>query len=255
MDDFYSQFTPALLRSDPDRFIQQCQPIINACIHQYTASGLFPRSEQEDIAQSVNEQLLSSLDSIEQNYDGRVLFKTYVGVIIKNACLRVYQRQFANKTLERIQEEETHHYEYDPTDAISLGEELERFYTVLQLFHSEKQTIYICMKLYFKIPLLRKDLRQWSRHVKPSHRKMLMRKFGRPYGQKAKEEVFDAFAVVWNSFKQKKSTGDGIHRWTARRMQDIIKLMNGNPPRRSHSFESLQALLSEEYIQLTENKY
>jgi RNA polymerase sigma factor (sigma-70 family) len=255
MGDYYSQFTPELLRSNPELFIQQCQPIIHACIHQYTASGLFPRSEKEDIAQSVNEYLLSSLHSIEQNYDGRVLFRTYVGVVIRNACLRVFQRQYANKIVQHIREDQAHQYEYDPTDALLLEEELERLHTVLQLFRSDQQTIYICMKLFFKIPLLQQDLRQWSRRVKSSHRKMLMRTFGRPYGQIAKEDVFDLFAIVWNSFRRYKSTGDGIHRWTARRIRDIIKLMNGNPPRRSHSFESLQTLLSEEYNRLTEHKF
>lgn len=246
MHSHHEQLSISLLRDDPEAFLRHCQPIIEICVHQYTASGMFPYTEAKDIMQSVNERLIKRLDSIARNYSGRVLLRTYLNVTIRNICLRLYEeRNSAIKTI-RIHEEHGN-YSVDPTDAIAVDEELSRLHTVLHLFNTERHKIYLGMKLYLKIPLRNEDLVNWSARLGAADKKLLISSFGGNYSEMSMLGIFTTFAPVWNKIERSNARPQSIEWWANKNVNIIIKLMNGNPPRRSHSKETLQVLLSEEY--------
>ncbi|MEW5800105.1 MAG: hypothetical protein AB1728_13985 [Bacteroidota bacterium] len=246
MHSHHEQLTITLLRDDPKKFLRYCQPIIEICVHQYMASGMFPYAEAKDIIQSVNEKLYARLGTIDQHYTGRVLLRTYINATVRNICLRIHEER--NHSIKTIQIHEEHGiYTIDPTNAFVFDEELERLHTVLQLFHEERNKLYIAMKLYLKIPLRKMDIYRWNRHLAPAQKEFLISLFGKNYDEMTIHEIFAAFAPVWNSVERTSSAPKSIERWTNEQINVVIKLMNGNPPRRSHSKETLQVLLSEEY--------
>lgn len=251
----HDQLSLDLLRNNPEKFIRLCQPIIEICVHQYQESGRFPYGkEEEDIFQAVNEHLLNSLESIKKQYNGRVLLRTYMGVVIKNICYHVYKKDYANKTKTIPLRPDHAVYEPDPTQVFLLEEELERFHTVLQLFPTERHKIYLGMKLFFKIPLLPQDVLRWKPDMKEKHYNLLMTTFGTTYGTMSMGNIFKTLAPVWNVVEHNRTSGAGIQRWINDRIQRIITLMNGNPPRRSYSKKLLQQLLSEEYARSLHNE-
>ncbi|MBI2428568.1 MAG: sigma-70 family RNA polymerase sigma factor [Ignavibacteriales bacterium] len=246
MQEHHDQFTLSLLRNDPEEFLLLCQPIIKICVRQYMASGMFPSAESKDIIQSVNERLFVRLESLAEKYSGRVLLKTYINVAIRNICLTIHEERINTIKTIRIHEEHGQ-YSIDPTDAIAVDEELERLHTVLQLFPSERHKIFIGMKLYLRIPLLPHDIERWSKPVRAAQKKMLLSVFGKNYNTMTMHEVFTAFAPVWHTVERNSTSARSIERWANENINTIVTLMNGNPPRRSHSKETLQVLLGEEY--------
>lgn len=254
MHEQHDQLTLSLLHRDPEEFLLRCQPIIRICVQQYMASGMFPFTEAKDIIQSVNEKLFSQLEGIAENYKGRVLLKTYVNVAIRNICLKINEERL--RTIKTIQIHEGHgHYTIDPTDSIVIDEELDRLHTVLQLFPAERDKLYIGMKLYFKIPLRRQDLTRWSTRIRPAQENRLISAFGKNYNDMTSLEIFSLFAPVWNTVERKSLAPRSIEHWANENINAIIKLMNGNPPRRAHSKETLQLLLSEEYSRHINTEY
>ncbi len=246
MQDQHDQLTLSLLRDDPEEFLRHCQPIIRICVRQYLASGMFPYAEEKDIIQSVNEKLFAKLEAIDRHYTGRVQLRTYLNAAIRNMCLRIHEER--HHTVKTIQIHEEHgHYTIDPTDAIVIDEELERLHVVLQLFYEERHKLYIVMKLYFKIPLRTADISRWDKRIHSAKKRLLLSSFGKHYSEMTINEIFSTFAPVWNSVERTLTAPKSIERWANEQINTIIKLMNGNPPRRAHSKETLQVLLSEEY--------
>lgn len=201
--------------------------------------------------QSINERLFLNLPLIERNYNGRVLLRTYVSVIIKNICLRINKERTKDiKTIPNTIREPQAAYVHDPANALIIQEELERFRAILQIFPAEREKLYVCMKLYFKIPLLPLDIFNWSRNiVYVNHREYLLSMFGGNYQHMTAEEIFTAFAPVMRSYENKKVNGKTLYFWTNEQVNAFIKMLNGNPPRRTHTKETLHLLLNEEYEQ------
>jgi len=248
------QLSLELLRNNPEQFIRLCQPIVDICIHQYQESGRFPYGDEKDISQTVNEHLINSLESIKKQYNGRVLLRTYMGVVIKNICYQVYKKEYANKAKIIPLRPDHAVYEPDPADTFLLEKELERLYTVLQLFPTERHKIYLGMKLFFKIPLLPQDVLRWKPNIEKQHYTLLMTTFGTTYGTMSLGNIFKKLAPVWNVVERNRTSGPGIQRWINDRIQRIITLMNGNPPRRAYTKKLLQHLLSEEYARSLHNE-
>jgi RNA polymerase sigma factor (sigma-70 family) len=238
-----------LLRNNKDEFIVRCQKIVVIIVKQYIAKRMFTAENFEDIVQDVNIELIKRLPLIEKNYNGKVRLISYLNVVIHNICLRLYGKEssnfftpvtFGNVLL--ISGE-------NADDGILIANELERFKMAIKLFHSEQFKILVCLKVYFSIPISSMDLRQCFRGITMNDHFHLMREYEQQLPAEKDSSNFNVLTSMLNKYEQTEVAEDTVRHWTNEIIQKLINLMNGNPPNRAHTKDSLKFLL-EHYSEL-----
>ena len=231
----------SLLRADPDAFIVACQRIIDIVVRQFIGSGLFDKEDHDDIIQTINERLIHKLHVIDSQYNGLVLFATYLNVVIRNICLQIHRQQKRKKNTIPLFEITTEFGE--PDNAIFIEEEIQRFRIIIQLFHKKKFRILLCLKIYFRIPIDEKNILNCFPQISDKHHEHLFVLFGTPFETMNGDEIFKTLTNILNIYEGKKNEPDSIRHWILDQITRILILLNGNPPRRAHNLETLKILL------------
>ncbi|MDD8018849.1 MAG: hypothetical protein PHP42_10790 [Bacteroidota bacterium] len=244
----HNVFDISLLRKNPDAFILLCQKAIHITVKQYTKSGMFDKEEHDDIIQTVNEKLIEKLPSIAVHFSGEVLLQTYINVVIRRICLQLYKGR--NKVVETIPLSEHIQADGGPDLDLIIEAEIQRFHTIMQLYQDDRFKMVICFKLHYRLPLRRYEIVRWCPKILKDDKESLMMTFGGMYEEMEVEKVFEEIAAMFNKYEEKAVHGDSIRRWTKAHVEKTIKLLNGTPPRRTHSDESLKILLDKYSMQL-----
>ena len=75
----------------------------------------------------------------------------------------------------------------------------------------------------------------------------LLKRFGTNYDSTLESENFDMIAPLMNKLENNSTSGSSLRRWTQEYLSRLITILNGNPPSRSHTKETVKILL-EEYL-------
>jgi hypothetical protein len=237
----------SLLRNNSHEFVLRSQRIIEYAVKQFIKSGMFVPSEYRDVIQSVNEELIKRLPGIERNFNGTVLLTTYMNVVIRNICYRIHERERTALRTEPLTDAHVHDGE-GHIDAILIQEESQRFALAIRLFGSKRHKIILCLKIYFRLPVSDHDLRYCFDAITDSDRTLLLQRFGTNYDSFLETDNFTAIAPFMNRQDNNITSAASLRRWTQEYLTRIIALMNGNPPERAHTKETIKILL--EHISL-----
>jgi hypothetical protein len=237
-----------LLRNNKNEFVIRCQRIISIIVRHYTLTGMFSMADFEDVKQSVTLELIDRLPLIEKNYNGEVLLTTYVDVVIKNICLQIHKNE--SHGISAISLGEIHMQTVENSEgSLAIVHEVERFTTALKLYRSKRFKILVCLKVYFSISVRPIELRQCFPDITDEDIHRLLEVFEK---QAPDEEAFSHFnllASMMNKYEQASATETSLRHWTNIMIQKLIRLMNGDPPRRTYTKDSLRILL-EHYSEL-----
>lgn len=233
-----------LLRRDRNEFILQCQHIIALVVNYHIHRGMFPASDHHDIVQSVNVELIRRLDSIERNFNGSVLLNTYMNVVIRNICLRIYERTRRSPVTEPITEYGAA-LEPEALNPMLLQDEYRRFSILLRLFGTKQAKIVFCFKIYFRMPVTEHDVRRAFDRITDEQRGHLLERFGSGYDDSMEIDNFNIVAPLMNIQEMNATSGRSLRRWTLEQLTRTIALLNGDPPVRSHTKETIKLLLEE----------
>jgi hypothetical protein len=231
----------SLLRKDPASFIQECQFIIRKCIDAYRIKGMFAKTDEEDLTQSINEELIRRLPQIENQYNGKVLLNTYVSVIVQNICLKIHRD--AAKVIETMPLDEASEFAYETNYDILIKDEIERLSAILELFHTQRKRLVVCLKVYCRLMFDEEEILNYFPDISEYDKNILMAAFCGPYDEMSVEEIFSIVTVILNKYEGKNNQWDSTRRWTQDRLNRIIMLLNGNPPRHTYTEESFKILL------------
>jgi hypothetical protein len=237
-----------LLRNNKNEFVIRCQRIISIIVRHYTLTGMFLMADFEDVKQSVTLELIDRLPLIEKNYNGKVLLTTYVDVVIKNICLQIHKNESHSISAISLSEIYTQNVE-NSEGSSAISHEVKRFTAVLKLYRSKRIKILVCLKAYFSIPVSSTELKQCFRGITDEDIHRLSDVFEK---QTPAEETFSHFnllASMMNKYEQASVTETSLRHWTNIMIQKLIRLMNGDPPRRTYTKDSLRILL-EHYSEL-----
>ncbi len=233
-----------LLRSDRDEFIVRCQRIITIVVKYFIKSGMFEPAQYDDAMQSINEEFIKRLPSIEKNFDHRVRMSTYVSVIIRNICLRIYEREQSDMSTVSLS---TIDLPYDEGNSASLilDDELERLKLALSMYGAQQYKLILCLKVYFRLPVSMTDLRQCFKKSNGTELHTLYSAFGSDYDHSRESDNFSALSPFMNKEEENLTSGDSLRRWTVEHLVKLIALLNGDPPNRSHTKETIKILLDQ----------
>lgn len=233
-----------LLRRDRDEFILQCQYIIAMVVKYHIRRGMFPASDYDDIVQSVNVELIRRLDSIERNFNGSVMLNTYMNVVIRNICLRIFERMRKAPVTEPITDYGTAQ-EPEALTPMLLQDEYRRFSLLLRLFGTKQAKIIFCFKIYFRLPITEHDVQRAFDRIPEEHGRQLLERFGAGYEGSMEIDNFNTVAPLMNMQEMNATSGRSLRRWTLEHLTRTIVLLNGDPPVRSHTKETIKLLLEE----------
>lgn len=237
----------SLLRHDKSVFLIRCQPIIELTVKYYISKKMFTTHQYSDLVQSVNERLIKKLNGIEKNFDGSVQMVTYISVVIRNICRTLYEIEINKIPLVQLPAIDQM-VEGEIENKLLIDDELKRLSLILDLYDSSRKKIIIMMKIYYRMPLTRPEIRAFFRKVNTTDRNEIFARFGGEYNDTYETDNFNFLSNALFQQEGKRLSGDSLRRWIERKIHDIIDLLNGNPPSHSFTLETIR-ILFEHYIE------
>jgi RNA polymerase sigma factor (sigma-70 family) len=226
------------------------QDVLSLIVNDYIYKGLFPGNEKQDIIQSIHERLLNNKKRIVKQFKGDSSFRTYLYVVVRNICLHIARDKkkelaFDNKIHEK-------HTSFHPMDTLIIEEEIKRFDRCLGIFCRQRAKLEFCLKLKFRIPITNDEFSNLFPLVNNNIYKEIFQHIEK-YHSMTDNMLFDKAIDLLNRSHVKKITANSLIKWTKRKIDDLINLMNGNIKRANYSDETLQ-ILAEKYFDKKDKK-
>jgi RNA polymerase sigma factor (sigma-70 family) len=239
-----NDYEVSLLHSDHNRLIVLYQPIVIIIVRKYIGLGLFRRDDFDEIVQTVNERLLAKVNVIREQYNGSSLLKTYISSIIRNICLKMYDDTKRHAYLHLADDSAI----VDPDslhDRYAIEDEREAFRTVLTLFRKHRSKLFLLLKVMYRLPVSETEIREWFPQSHLKEAREIAGLFDGDYGPMTDGEIYRSLTPFLNRWEGKKTTHDALRKWIDSKLSEIITVLNGDPPTKSHSPESLKILIED----------
>ena len=233
-----------LLHKNPNALVLKYQETVRIIVKKFILSGIISRADFEDAVQEALSEVLTKIPTMQKQYNGMSLFKTYFSVIVRNSCMR----EFAKARRKNIvhQAEIPDDGETDTVDKkISLEEEIRRFKTVITLYYKQRPKLLLCLKLHYRIPLNAEDIRRWNPDCSSSDHAKLIENFGSNFDAKDYAEIFRIITPIMNRHENKNNSPDAVRKWIDSKIDEIIDLMNGVCKRTNYDDETLKTLVDD----------
>jgi DNA-directed RNA polymerase specialized sigma24 family protein len=233
-----------LFLADPHAFLLKYQNVITTIVRLYVKWGMFKEHETADLIQTVNLGLLERVENIRENYNHSTLLKTYISAIVRNICLRQWQkdtkRALAMRKLEGGERDIS-----EQVDRHSIEQSRILFSAVVKQFGRRAPKLMICLKLRFRQPVTRSDIMAWWPGCRRADVRKFLEKFGENFEKMTDLEVCAAATPYFNAAEQKVNTNDALRKWTAMRIEEMLQALNGAIPGAAFNEESLKVLFED----------
>jgi len=237
-----------LLREQPRELIILYQDIIQIIVKKYIASKMFYPSDFEDVVQAVNEDLLSKSERIRDQYNGIALLRTYFSAIVRNSCLKIYDKRKREIKVSPLGDEDPI-VEETATMNLAIEYDLERLKRIFKYYHKKREKVILCVKLYFRLKINKEDVIACFPACSDEDTLSFLDHFGTHYEKIDSKEVYRIVTPLLNKYEGKNNTVDAVRNWTEVRIREIIQLLNGNKRESAYDKESLR-ILTEKYFSI-----
>jgi len=232
-----------LLRTDKDEFILRCQRIVKIVVKHFIKNRLFSAHHIHDIIQSVNEELIKRLPSIEKNFNGKVLLVTYMNVVIRNICLDIHDSERHELNTVSLETFDHPAEESEIFRTLNIDDELHRLIMALKLYNAQAPKIIICLKIYFRLPVTKQEINECFTLSTYLDRNSIFTLLGGNYDERLEVENFNIIAPSMNRQEGNTTSGASLRRWTQDHLYKVITILNGKSRHRSHTKETVKTLL------------
>jgi hypothetical protein len=234
-----------LLHHNPNLLILELQDLIDIIIYKFVKSRKFNNDEHQDIKQQINIALLNKVENIQKQYQGKSLLRTYFNVIIRNICNDILRH--TKKSMYLYDENELKAEEgYEGIDPLILEEEMMRLRKIVDLYYSQKYKLVLCLKLKYKLAISNEDFKNVHKNINRKEINKFM-DFIEPYSECTDQKIFEGLTYVLNKFEHKRNTPDSLRKWIFDKINEIIDILNGDPPTSNYDKETLQILFEKCY--------
>jgi RNA polymerase sigma factor (sigma-70 family) len=238
-----------LLQTDPAQLVVKYRSYIRQSIRQY----LFVRADElDDLVQDFSIRLLDGgLLRMQASYDGRRSVKNYLRGYIRNLCSDEYKKTRSQKhTLVQWGREPLEHQAQIQDVAemsLLLQEELLRLQRALALFSRNRSRFELCLKLFVRQPIAQSDWNSYSPMALECiacHDASLSEYLLNGYREDTDKDIFARVIAVLNCCEGTDNTSDSLRKWSKDRINQLCNVLNGDPPMRQYTPDSLQVLLA-----------
>lgn len=229
-----------LLSEDPDKLLVRYQPIIRIIVKKLAYQGYLPRRDINDLIQDVNRKLIERLPRIRDRYNYKSRFKTYFSVVIRNLCLEEFRK------VRLVAEPQPEIYEQtaaeSTTDNLLIREEYERLQRAIRLFGRESDAIWIVLRCFADLPVTAASFTGFEIDPGEEFRIQLAEQVNDTI-QLQKREKMEVLSTVFSRIEKKRRSPDALRKWSSSRLEEIVVLMNGKPPKSAYTIEILYVLI------------
>jgi hypothetical protein len=213
-----------LLNTDHHAFLMKYQKVIRINVARFVQSKYFVQSEFEDGVQSVNEQLLKRLPSIQKNYDSRSLVVTYVSVVIRNICLQVKSADRPGNVA-RGHVEQVEMPEDTILGSIDIALAVQKLQRVLLLFHTDRPRILLLLPLKFGLPLTSATILSAYPGCPKPMLSMLLEAVENIRDARTSAQIFELVVPFLNHMEHTTTGADAYRHWLDERIREIRALL------------------------------
>ncbi len=228
------------LRDDPGKLLVRYQPVIRIIVKNLAYQGYLPKRDVNDLMQDVNRKLLERLPRIRDQYNYKSKFKTYFSVVVRNLCLEEFRK------VRIVAEPQAEVYEQtsqeSATDQLTIRQEYERLQRAFRLFGHERNALWITLRCFADLEVVAGDFLDFDLDPGEEKRNELATQVN-DANQLQKREKMDALSSAFNQLERKPRTPDALRKWTSSRLDELLVLMNGKPPRSAYTIEILYILM------------
>jgi RNA polymerase sigma factor (sigma-70 family) len=229
-----------LLRENPRELLLRYQPLIRLIVKSLAYKGYLPKRDIPDLVQDVNRKLVERLERIRDQYNYKSRFKTYFSVVVRNLCMEEFRK------LRVITEPQPEIYEHtaseEATDQLMIRQEFERLQRAVRLFYRDEQAIWLTMRVLADIGIDAADLARFEKDPGLVIRRQLARQLNATFRHSRKEKLRE-LSLALSQLDERNRTPDAIRKWFTSRLDEILELMNGNPPRSAYTLDILLILI------------
>lgn len=230
-----------LLKTDPGKLLVLYQPVVWAIVRNYFSQGSLHHREQEDWVQEINKKLLERMPRIREQYNHSSKLRTYVSVIIRNICLEESRRCHLLAEPEappyRIPEQAV-----EPADLFLFKQEYQKLQRILRMMHKDRPRLNLLIRVWYDLPVSRCDLDYFLKPRSSLDKEELLNRLNSCL-DKMKREKFEVLSGALELLEGKLIPPDSLRKWYSAHLEELLKLMNGNPPQSAYTQESLGILL------------
>jgi RNA polymerase sigma factor (sigma-70 family) len=228
------------LREDPTKLLIRYQPVIRIIVKNLAYHGYLPKRDINDLMQDVNRKLIERLPRIRDQYTNKSKFRTYFSVVIRNLCLEEFRK------LRIVSEPQAEIYEQtsqeSATDQLTIRQEYERLRRAFRLFGREENALWIVLRCFADLEVVPEHFSGFD--LDPDEENIIqLAEMVNGTQQLQKREKMVVLSTVFNRLERKPRTADAVRKWTSSRLDELLVLMNGKPPRSAYTLEILYILM------------
>ena len=228
------------LREDPGKLLIRYQPVIRIIVKNLAYQGYLPKRDISDLMQDVNRKLIERLPRISEQYTNKSKFRTYFSVVIRNLCLEEFRKvRIVSEPQAEIYEQTS---QESATDQLTIRQEYERLKRAFRLFGREENALWIVLRCLADLEVTPDQFSGFE--MEPDGTKKIhLAEMVNGAMQLQKREKMEALSTVFNQLEKKPRTADALRKWTSSRLDELLVLMNGKPPRSAYTLEILYILM------------
>ena len=248
------QLDVLLLKNSPYDLLLKYQPLFEMISRKYALAGYFPLEDCMEMVQIVNERFCLHIGKITRQFSGQVLVKTYLSAICRNVIkeyIRSLRRRDELLRCHMVCEPE---YQVPVYARLIMIDEFSRFDKILMLMGLKRYKLLLMMKLLYRIRVDRTDLEAYRKDAMDYISDEIINQFNTNPRLKDK----DVYAMIFPLFatgEGKVSHPDTLRKWFNYKSSEIIRLLNGNPPRAAYCFDTLQILVERYFTEISAGHY
>lgn len=229
-----------LLWDDPGKLLIRYQPIIRMIVKNLAFQGYLPKRDINDLIQDVNRKLIERLPRIRDQYNYKSQFRTYFSVIIRNLCLEEFRKtKLVAEPYSEIYEQTAAE---TSTDQLIIRQEYERLHRALRMFGRERHAVWIVLRCFADLPVSPEEFLGFELDPDADIRLKLATDVNDTI-QLQKRDKMEVLSTVFSQLDRKPRTADALRKWSSSRLDELVILMNGKPPRSAYTIDILFILI------------
>ena len=232
-----------------DQELQNNVDILGIIVDDFIRKNIFKKNERQDIIQSINVELFSNKSTIEKQFKGKSSFRTYLYVIVRNICLHLVRKR--KKVIDLVDKADYLTSSFNPIDNIIIEQEIERLEQCFNVFFKNRKKLELCLHLKYRILLTEEEFGDMF----PGAPSVFFEKIfndSSVFFKLTDNELFREATLLLQTNDQKKIKPNSLIKWTKIKINHIILMMNGMPPKSNYTEETLQILI-EKYFHKKKN--
>ncbi len=243
-----------LLKTKPYDLLIRHQTLFSLITRKYARAGYFPFQDCNEMLQVVNEKFCLHIGRIASQYNGQVLVRTYLSAICRN-IIKEYLRSMRRRSL-LLRD----HMVCEPDFQVPLYarlvilDEFNRLDKIMILMGHKKHKVMLMLKLLYRIKIGWSDLLSYREDARDYISEEVMDRLNCDPNLKDKD-IYTLIFPLFATGEGKISHPDTLRKWFNYKTCELIRLLNGSPPRAAYCSDTLQILLEKYCLQVSEGNY